>query len=57
VQLLAAYFSLARAAWIPCVIAWDAENGEFQRVEGPEWFTTWGEADEAGRSLVPTRRS
>jgi hypothetical protein len=49
VLLLNVYFSLSRAAWIPCVIAWDPENGEFRRVEGPESFTTWEEADEASR--------
>jgi hypothetical protein len=47
--LLNAYFSPSRAAWIPCVVAWDAETGEFRRVEGPEGFTTREEADEASR--------
>jgi len=52
VQLLNAYFSLSRAVWIPCVIRWDAETGEFRRVEGPEGFATWEEADEASRFLL-----
>jgi hypothetical protein len=52
VLLLNAYFSLSRAAWIPCVIAWDAETGEFRRDKGPEGLTTWKEADEASRFLV-----
>jgi len=34
------------------VIAWDAETGEYRRVEGLDGFTTWAEADEASRFLV-----
>jgi hypothetical protein len=41
-----------RAAWIPCVIAWDPETGEFRRAERAEGFTTWEEADGASRFLV-----
>ena len=61
VLLLSAYFSLSRAASIPCVIAWEVETGEFQRVERPEGFTTWEEADEASgfrlRSSTTSRTS
>src|SRR5262249_15871421 len=52
VLLLNAYSLLPRASWTPCVIAWDAETGEFRRVEGPEGLTTWEEADEASRFLA-----
>jgi len=38
----------------PCIIAWDAETDEFRRVEGPEGFTTWEEADKASRFLLRT---
>lgn len=31
--------------------AWDPETGIFTRVEGPDAFTTWGEAEEASRFL------
>jgi hypothetical protein len=41
----------SRAAWLPCVITWDPETSEFRRVEGPEGFTTWEEADEASGFL------
>jgi hypothetical protein len=57
VLLLNAYFSLTRAAWIPCTIAWDAESGEFRQVEGPEGFTTREEADEASRFLLRSSTS
>ena len=30
----APYFSLARAAWMPCVVEWDKATGEFRRIEG-----------------------
>src|SRR5262245_14999867 len=56
VQLLNAYFSLSRAAWTPCVIAWDPATGEFRRVEGPEGFTTWEEADEASGFRLRVQR-
>jgi hypothetical protein len=52
VTVLSPYFSLARGAWIPCVIWWDPETEYFHRVEGPDGFTTWGEADEASRFLL-----
>lgn len=51
-RTLAPYFSLARAGWIPCVVTWDAETGEFARVEGPNGFATWREAEEASRFLA-----
>jgi hypothetical protein len=47
----APYFSLARAAWIPCVVAWDEETGESYWIEEPDGFTTWREAEDAGRFL------
>jgi hypothetical protein len=41
------------------VIAWDPETGEFQRVEGPNGFTAWEEADERADSSweAPRARS
>jgi len=50
--LSALLLALARGA-DPCVIAWDADSGEFRRVEGPAGFTTWEDADEAAMFLVP----
>jgi hypothetical protein len=48
----APYFSLARAAWLPCVATWDAATGEFRRVEGARGFETYREAVEASRFLA-----
>ena len=41
----APYFSLALRGWVPCVVSWDPETGRFTRVEGPDGFTTWEEAE------------
>jgi hypothetical protein len=49
----APFFSLARAAWIPFVLIWDPETGEFRGVEGPQGFDTRPEAREASRFLDP----
>jgi hypothetical protein len=49
---VAPYYSLSRRAWIPCVVRWDAESGEFTRAEGPDGFATWREAEEASRFLA-----
>jgi hypothetical protein len=38
--VVAPYFSLARAAWVPCVVIWDPATAEFRRVEGPRGFAT-----------------
>jgi len=32
---VAPYFDLARRAWIPCIVLWAPETGEFARTEGP----------------------
>ena len=45
------YPSLTRGGWIPAVVMWDPATGFFSRVEGPDAFTTWHEADEASRFL------
>jgi hypothetical protein len=45
------YFDLRFGLFIPCVVTWDPETGEFSRVEGPKGFETWEEAEEAGRFL------
>jgi hypothetical protein len=42
---------LTRGGWIPAVVMWDPATGFFSRVEGPDAFTTWHEADEASRFL------
>ena len=47
------YFSLAHAGWIPSVLTWDRATGIFTRVDGPEAFTTWREAEVASRFLRP----
>ena len=30
------YFDLRSGLFVPCVVTWDAETGEFSRVEGAE---------------------
>jgi hypothetical protein len=52
----APYYSFIRHGWVPCVVAWDPETGRFTRVEGPDAFTTWGEAEEASPFLLRARR-
>ena len=47
----APYFDLSRRGWVPCVVRWDPETGRFTRVEGPDGFSTWEEAEEASRFL------
>ena len=47
----APYFSLARAAWVPCVVTW-SETGELRRLEGPEGFTDDRQALDASRFLM-----
>jgi hypothetical protein len=53
---IAPFFSLARAAWIPAVVAWDPDTGESRRVEGPRGFAIYWEAVEASRFLVGANR-
>lgn len=50
-RIPAPYFSFALDDWVPCVVTWEAETGAFWRVEGPDAFTTWNEAEEASRFL------
>ena len=45
------YFDLRTGLFVPQLIAWDPETGEFDQVEGPKGFATWAEAEEAGRFL------
>ena len=47
----AAYFSLARAEWIPRMVTWVGETGVFERVDGPEGFKTYEQALQASRFL------
>lgn len=47
----APYFCLLRGVWVPCVVSWDAETGRFTRVESPDGFATWDEAEAASRFL------
>ena len=41
--------------FIPRLVTWDLETGEFDHVEGPKGFATWEEADEASRFLRSPR--
>lgn len=50
--VIASYFSLERAAWIPRLLTWDTETGFFKRVDGPEGFREYRTALEASRFLV-----
>jgi hypothetical protein len=56
--MVAAYFSLARALWIPAVLMWTA-TGEMRRVEGPRGFATYRQAVEASRfrARAPARKT
>jgi hypothetical protein len=36
----APYVCLARAPWVPYVLAWDPETGEIRGVEGPRGFAS-----------------
>jgi len=46
------YFSLARAAWVPCVALWGERADELRRVEGPEGLQDYRQAVEASRFLA-----
>ncbi len=48
----APYLSLARAAWVPCVVLWDHATGELRRVGGPVGFADYAQALEASRFLA-----
>ena len=45
--IVAPFFCLVRAAWMPYALTWDAETGAFRGVEGPRGFATYREAVEA----------
>jgi len=48
----APFFCFRRSGWVPVVMERDPDTGTVRRVEGPDAFTTWGEAfREAGRFL------
>ena len=53
--VLAPYFSLAHAEWIPRVLTWDPETGFFERVDGPEGFKDYRLTLEASRFLARRR--
>jgi hypothetical protein len=46
------YLDIVTGLFVPQLISWDPESGEFTRVEGPNGFETWGEAEEASRFLA-----
>ena len=48
------FFDLGSGLFIPRLVTWDPETGEFTRVEGPKGFATWEEAEQAGRFLRMT---
>ena len=37
--------------FVPRLVTWDPETGEFTCVDGPKGSETWAEAEEAGRFL------
>lgn len=41
----APFFDLRSGLFVPCVVTWDSESGEFARVEGSKGFRTWEEAE------------
>jgi hypothetical protein len=45
------YLDLHSVFFIPRLVSWDPETGEFTCVDGPKGFETWEEAEEAGRFL------
>ena len=45
----ASYFDLVSGLFVPQLVTWDPESGEFTSVEGLKGFETW--AEEAGRFL------
>lgn len=49
---LAPYYSLSSRAWIPCVVSWCPETGEFVHVEGPEGFEEYDQALQAAHFLI-----
>ena len=51
-QTPAPFFSLARAAWVPCVVTRHPVTGEFRRVEGSRGFASYREALQASRVLA-----
>lgn len=54
-RLPAPYFSLARAAWVPCVVLWDEQTDELRCVEGPEGVHEYRHAVEVRRFLASGR--
>ena len=49
----APYFDLTSGLFVPQLVTWDPETGEFTSVERSKGFETWTEAEEAGRFLAP----
>jgi hypothetical protein len=45
----APFYSLARGAWVPYALRWDAETGEFHGIEGPVGLGQRREIRNAGR--------
>jgi hypothetical protein len=54
--IVAPFFSLTRAAWIPYALAWNPETGAFRSVAGPRGFASYREAVEASRFLTLDKR-
>ena len=44
-------FDLRSGLFVPQLVTWNPETGEFTRVEAPKGFSTREEAEEAGRFL------
>ncbi len=45
------YFDIASGLFVPHLVTWDSQTGEFTTIEGPKGFETWEGAEEAGRFL------
>ena len=45
------FLDLGTCLFVPRLVTWDPETGEFTCVDGPTGFETWQEAEEAGRFL------
>lgn len=46
---------LRTGLFVPRLVSWDPETGEFTRVDGPKGFAASEEAEEAGRFLAHAR--
>jgi len=45
------FLDLRSGLFVPRLVTWDPETGEFACVDGPKGFATWQGAEQAGRFL------